>query len=109
MSGLWRRLWSRFQWNYVGTVVGRSHFVDDEGNKRPGGRCDVYWVLTERIDGKRACKKVGTCGGSALSVNARARVSAWLRGGPLPPLEDDFKSTSGAKVMVLPGGKGEPA
>src|SRR5690606_6612807 len=53
------------QWAYVGTVEAHTQLVDDEGNAKPGGRSNGYFILSEKPGGTwRRVKKVGDAGTS---------------------------------------------
>lgn len=81
----------KFKAEYIGTVTGRTRLMDGDKNVR---NMTCYWVLTVGPFwfGRRA-KRIGECGGSEASIEAKARVSAWLRGGPLPKLDKEIRAT----------------
>lgn len=101
-----------FVWHtrrFVGMVEAETCVLDNDGRKVPGSTRQGYWVLTEMTNGrKRRAKSVGDAGQSPYAVQRRAQVSAWLAGGPLPPLSGDAMSAPSsppAKLIVFPGGK----
>lgn len=103
MISWWRR---RFVWRYVGTVSAATNRVDLDGAEVLGGRMRGYWVLEETASGARRSTTIGDAGISPSATERRARVSAWVRGGPLPPLDDSFANTPprDAGLRVIDGG-----
>lgn len=97
----------RFRWHYVGTVKGWTDILKEDGSSS-GRVYNQYWILTQRSDGARRAKSVGEEHHSPLHVLRTAQVAAWLHGGPVPPLEDEFANGSSprGKLIMFNGGKG---
>lgn len=81
----WRR-------QYIGTVTGSTVHMKGEMEI---GRTIVVWILTIRPFGLgRSARQVGKESPLGISQHhqlAHARVKAWLRGGPLPPMDKDTR------------------
>lgn len=98
---------ARYRWNFVGAVKAETFLIDDNGNRKAGQNLTCYYLLHERGDGKRKFDKVGNFGGSQAAYHAKAKVQAWMAGGALPQLEEDFQQSrkQPAKLFAINGGK----
>lgn len=95
------------RWRYVGGVQAISRKVRDDGWRVPGGESRGYWILEQRGDGKRRATPIGDAGSSPSANWTRAAIEAWVRGGPLPPLSDEFRpgADTRGKLIAIGGGK----
>ncbi len=100
---------SRFRYRYVGTVEGKTDFIDRDGNPIPGGYARGYWLLTENGFGRRKAARSGEPGNSPHAKTAGAAVRAWLAGGSVPELWDSPQPERKAELISFPGGKGDAA
>lgn len=92
------------RWRLVGTVVGKTTFIDD--NDAPTGeKMFVFFHLEERADGRRRYTKSGGYVSSAASQLVEAEVIAWSKGGPLPSGLREEEEPPSAELIVLDGGK----
>lgn len=97
---------SRFKWSYIGAVHGTTNTVDEKNNIVPGSHRYGYWILEKRGDGKRRSTLIGNPGSSPFATKQKASVKAWVCGGPLPELEEDFRpGPNRGNLVVLHGGK----
>lgn len=107
--GRWLRFWPFYRpaWTCLGIVRGLSQLVDEKGAEIPGALYVGFWVLEQCDNGRRRAQLVGNPGASELGVLRQAQVTAWLAGGPLPPIEPDPRQEhrSATKLVVLPGGR----
>lgn len=83
---------------YVGTVTGISKraATDDQPEFEYRGR----WILYKFLWFRRA-KLIGNPGNSSYAQNQKSLVHAWLKGGPLPELDDDTQVRKSAPVLKL--------
>lgn len=96
----------RLRNKYIGTVTAESFTVDREGERIPGASQTGRYILYLSWLGFRRYKKVGDPGLSVFAEDIRARVEAWKRGGPLPPLDADTVQRESAPVIrLINGGK----
>jgi len=75
-------------WKYLGTVSAYTTFVDKKGKEHPISKMHGTWILMTGPFGWRRAKLVGDPGDSQIAMMTLASVEAWLRGGPLPQLEN---------------------
>lgn len=80
---------------YVGSVYSTSYVVIDKDTGEKA-HFDQWWTLTER-GGKRFAESIGDSKNSPFAIERRAQVSAWLSGGPLPPLGRRVETTTPPK------------
>ena len=91
---------------YIGTVIAESFIVNDEGERIPGRHYQGRYILYNSWLGFRRYKLVGNPGHSAYADDIRAKVEAWKKGGPIPPLESDTAQREAAPVIkLINGGK----
>ncbi len=87
-----------FKSTYIGTVSAYTDYHDgDTFSHRVAGR----WVLTMNWIGRRKAKMTGDVGKSPLAMDRRARVEAWLQGGPVPELDEDTQPRKEAPVLKI--------
>lgn len=85
---------------YIGAVSGVTRWTLDG---KDAGNEVITWALWENAKGWRWVTKSGSDGKSRHSQEAKAKVKIWRRGGPLPPLSEEYAHRPKASLHVITG------
>lgn len=86
---------------HIGTASAQTIWTDERGD--PKGSYEVFhWLLLVGPFGWRRFKLIGDKNYMSRSAsNMHARVVAWTKGGPLPPLDQGTAQPKPAPVLKI--------